>query len=288
MITITDPHGRRLELHGDWQGQPRGSLIYDAAEGIPGGVPIRGEKTHRWGTGTVPDRVTRDGRTMTIGGWAHFGRGRADLVLAAADRLTGMWADNTTLGELAIDLPGYWRSMQVQPDSAASEWPQLDMSRRHLGWLHWGLALYAPDPHAYGKLTEVLLQPVGTGIGLDYPLFTRDGVLTYGGAVAAQVTLTNAGNAVAYPVVEVDVTDASGFRLVIDGRAVEYNAACVQGAPVTVDMRGRVTVGGVDQSGRVSAREWAGVPAGGSVLAELHTLQGGAGHAWATVRDTYI
>ena len=89
MITITDPHGRRLELHGDWQGQPRGTLIYDAAEGIPGGVPIRGEKTRRWGTGTVPDRVTRDGRTMTIGGWAHFGRGRADLVLDAVDRISG-------------------------------------------------------------------------------------------------------------------------------------------------------------------------------------------------------
>ena len=69
MITITDPDGHTLTLHGAWQGQPVGSLIYDRAEGLPGGVALRGDKVRRWGTGTIPDRVTRDGRTLTVGGY---------------------------------------------------------------------------------------------------------------------------------------------------------------------------------------------------------------------------
>ena len=53
-------------------------------------------------------------------------------------------------------------------------------------------------------------------------------------------------------------------------------------------MAGRVLVGGVEQSIRLRRREWASVPARGVVTAELQTLQGGTGSAWATVRDTWI
>ena len=156
------------------------------------------------------------------------------------------------------------------------------------GWVDWELPLAAADPHLYGALEERHIRLAGTGVGLEFDLFSVGGVLTFGAAVAADVVLANAGNAVAYPVYRVVGDLPSGFTLTQSaGGLVEFAGPVWADQPAVVDMAGRVMVAGVDRSHQVARVEWAGVAPGGSLVPELSASQGN-GFAVAAIRSTWI
>ena len=147
--------------------------------------------------------------------------------------------------------------------------------------------LRAADPHLYSAWRESTLRPVGAGVGFEFVPFSRGGVISYGSAVSSDEWVWNDGNAVSFPVFTVHAS-SSGFSVGLGDRRVTYPHATFPDIPVTVDMAGAVTVGGVDQSHLLGARGWASVQPGSMESPHFSFLQDGNG--WATVRhrDTYI
>lgn len=245
-------------------------------------APLKRDRVDRWGHGSLSGTATRKGRSYTLEGRCS-GLGH-DEMEPARQYVRALFSDLQDGALEVTDFGGVVKVATVHLDGEVLA----DDSYDAFGFFNWQIPLWADDPYRYGEARRVFLQPVGSGIGLEYSLFTKGGILTYGSAVNATTTLTNAGDAPAYPVFDVQVDDPSGFRIVMDGRVVEYGGPCVPGTPVTVDMAGKVTVAGSGMGFMLRRREWAAIPPGGSSTATLETLQGGAGSAWATVRDTWI
>lgn len=150
------------------------------------------------------------------------------------------------------------------------------------------MLLAAVDPYLYSPFRESILRPVGAGVGLEYPLFSVGGVLTFGTAIDTTEPIWNDGNAVSYPRFKVTADAPGGFAITLNGKRVAFPWPVFSDSPVVVDMSGSVTVSGVDQSHLLSDRGWTGVEPGGVAYPSFDLLRGGTG--WATVqhRDTYI
>ena len=101
-------------------------------------------------------------------------------------------------------------------------------------------------------------------------------------------TVTNQGNATAWPVVTVSGDFPGGFRLTSGTRAVEFGFAVFPQSPVVVDMAGSVWVGGAERSHWLRRRDWISVPPQGSASIALDPLAGGTGRAVVAVRDTWL
>lgn len=253
--------------------------ISEDVAGWYGGAGVRGEVTARLGHGDFVARARREGRVMTLHGAVVCSdsdeRDRQERALSGMV-WDGDWATMT------CDDGDRVLSARVRLDGA----PQV--VKVGVQALRFQLPLRSDTPFLYGSPGSVTLRPVGAGIGLEYPLFTRGGVLTFGSAVADVELLRNHGNATAWPVFTVVGDFPGGFSVGLADKRVTYPWPTFQDIPVTVDMAGGLAVSGVDQSHLLSERGWAGIQPGGVETPVFAPLQGGTGFCTVTVHDTYI
>lgn len=276
---LTDREGAPvLDLSDGRRGGDADWIVEDVA-GWYGGAGVRGEKVDRLQHGSHVARAWRDSRVMTIHGGVICKD--SDVRDREERRLSGVLWDGL-FGELSCDDGDAVLASNVRLDAA----PQI--VKVGTTALRFQVPLIADDPFLYAPEQVTFLHPVGTGIGLEYPLFSVDGVLTFGMGAPANDPIRNAGNAKAFPVVTVTADTPGGFRVSMGGKSVVYPEPTFSDLPVQVDMRGRVLVNGVDSSHVLAGREWASVPPGGSLQPELEFLAGGRGFATVAVRDTYI
>lgn len=274
---LTDPLGVVVEASIN---DPRATSILSTL-GLYGGLGVRVDKQDRLTDGTVPARVARTGRSWTPGGRII---GLSDQgVVEWALRIGGLFggSDNDSTGLLEISQGDLQLHAEVQLDGE----PKIDAAR-DLGYVVWEIPLYSADPHLYGPPQAAHLTQEDVGVGLIYPLFV-DGVLSFGDAVASEAILSNSGNATAYPVYVATGDWPSGFTIRQGGGMVTFAASCSADSPVTVDMAGSVTVGGLDRTHLCTRAVWAGVAPGASVEPKLLAPQG-LGWADATIKPTWL
>lgn len=257
-----------------------GASILTTVEGWfePG---VRVDEVERIGHGSLVSRAEWDARAVLIGG--HVSELTAGEVREWC-RMVSAIAGPETSPVLHVADGGMTLSAEV----VRKDKPRLVHSIEY-GWVEWEISLLAPDPHLYGPVKETHVGLAGDGVGLEFALFSRDGVLTFGDAApAGDGVLRNLGNAVAFPVVEVFGELPGGFSLRLGGRTIQFSGAVMEGTSARVDVAaGRVTVGGADLSHLVLRGEWAGVPPGGDVRPSL-SAPSGRGYAIARLRDTWI
>lgn len=292
-VTITDPQGRQVRLHGDRSASWPGDLMLGSVGGESSPPVWRGERQARLGSGWVLGPVTRDGRPIDVSGWAHVDGGSTAELRAAvrvlAASINSLWSDDYGgLGEWLLVSDGdYYRSAAVRPEPGA-DW-LVDTSLAHLGWLRFELHLLAPDPYLYGRPRPHTLPMTSEGVGLKFPWFAPvdAGFMAFGTPAHQPPLLVNNGNAPAWPVYEVRGDLPQGFTIEQAGRTVSFGEAVFAASPVTVDMAGRVLVAGVDRTSAATVREWASIPPGGTVEPAL-TVPAGVASAQVTVRDTWM
>ena len=293
-LTLTDPTGVVIPMVvGDEDF--RGEFVCDTFTGLPDGVQIRSARSDYMNTGSTYPRIFRDPRDITLAGWVRFDptlAGSAE-VLKKAMELTALWPDASRTGTLDFTWQGISFRAYVQPDD---QFPIIDTTKHYLGILRWRLSLTAPDPYFYGSEKFADAPDTSFGLGLVYPLFADNanantGVLEFGSEIEHPLasSVTNEGNATAFPRFIVYGDAPSGFRITAGDLAVTWSGLVEPTAPVEVDAhRGMVTVGGVDRSGDLTEARWAGIPPKGSVTHTFEVLGLGSGAATMILRDTYI
>lgn len=258
------------------------SWIVDDVAGWYGGSGVRGEVTAGLGHGDFVERGHREGRVLTLHG---------TVICESSDErdwqernLSGMgWSGEW--GTLTCDDGNAELSARVRLDGA----PQIVKVGTHA--LQFQLPLRSDTPFLHGDWRESTLEPIGSGIGVDFPLFTQgedEPVFTFGTAVDTTEYAWNDGNAESWPEFVVYADAPGGFAVSLGDKRVTFPWPTFPDMPVTVDMAGSVSVSGVDQSHMVGERGWAMIAPGAISSPSLTFLQGGTG--WATVRhrDSYI
>lgn len=269
------------------QGQRGGVGVWlSELEGWPGSATARTDRTDLITHGTAPNRLSYNGRVITLRGWTRCAQ--RDEVSLAARELSGIFRPDTS-DEITLRVVEDGLDLQcvVEMDGKVSATPAYDGDE-----IDWEIPVYSASPYLYGPPRTYQIQPVGSGVGLQFPPFTGapndEQIIWFGEATNTQALLPNDGNANAHPVFEVQVDDGSGFRLTDGQRSVEWIGSCTRSVPVIVDMAGSVTVNGMDRSSQLTQRGWMSIPPHGSISVWLETLSGGTGSAQAIVRDTHI
>lgn len=150
------------------------------------------------------------------------------------------------------------------------------------------------DSFLYGPDRTTFLTPEGTGVGLEYDLFTNtegeDPILTYGEYIDIDEYVVNLGNATAYPSFLV-VGDFPGGVGISAGRGtLEYPWPLTREAPLQIDASGSAWIGATNVTSRLSQRDFSEfqLRPGSGIAPAMYAIQGGSGycemHAW----DTYI
>lgn len=153
----------------------------------------------------------------------------------------------------------------------------------------WKIELYSPDPRIYGeKLIRTIGATSSVGGGqkylLTYPLnYNTD-------QTNVTQTITNLGNADAWPIFTVTGTYPSGFVLTDNqDHKVTYNGQVTVQAPITIDMgKGTATQSGVDKTNLVSDRGWFSVSPSEIVRPTFSPIDYGPGWCDIIIRDTWI
>lgn len=277
-FTATD-----VMVGSDWQS------IITKLDGWYEGTDTRTEKVERLGDGIFPVSLLRGGRPLTLAASERF-RTRAECVARARQVSAVFRSGEAGHGTVTVADPdlGTMTAELVALDGR----PKVVHDERSF-LVEWELPLMAADPHLYGTEQAGQIHTVGAGVGLVFPFFDDDngvttGVLEFGATRQRPLTLTNYGNATAYPRFEVIGDFPTGFRITMNGCRVEYIAESFSRQPVTVDMSGSVTVGGSDRTYNLSAREWVGIDPGRSASPELEPLGLGEGYANVTFRSRYL
>lgn len=248
-----------------------------------GGSGVRGETTARLGHGDFVERGYREGRSLTLHGTVACTS--PDIRDRQERNISGMAWDGDW-ATLTCDDGDSVLSTRVRLDGA----PQV--VKVGLQVLKFQIPLRADSPFLHGPWRESIIRPAEAGVGFEFPPLARDlgrgPVVTFGTAVDTDDLVWNDGNADSWARFTVTGTFPGGVALSVDGHRVTYPWPTFPDIPVTVDMAGAVTVGGVDQSHLLGERDWAPVPARSISKVALQPLQGGTG--WATVqhRDTYM
>ena len=134
----------------------------------------------------------------------------------------------------------------------------------------WRLTFLAADHLLYGlastATTGFATSPEGAG--LVFPLFDPDGVLDFGAVPTSDgtVTISNDGNAPAYPVFSIDgPTPPGGFRIVelSTGRRITFLGDVPAGSSLVMDSSdGSVVInGGPSRLGDTIVSRWPSIPA---------------------------
>lgn len=114
-------------------------------------------------------------------------------------------------------------------------------------------------------------------------------VLDWGAGAPVGGAFANSGNVDAHPVYTVHGSWSAGFRITTGSKVIEYPAPVVAGHPVVVNHRtGSVSVAGVDQTYRLTRRDWVAVPPGEAIQPRIEPLAPSTGWCDITISDTYI
>lgn len=270
----------RLETpHGVMEASNRAGsdvLLGDVA-GWHGGVAVTGQFTDRIRHGQFPVKGRGGARilSLSLSRWAD-----TDAEMEAFRRGVSAVLGDGESGTLAVDWDGMVLSATVQRDGEVAV-------SHDAGFATALIPLRAPDPFLYGPQQTVFLHPIGTGVGLEYPLYA-DGVLSYGAAITSQDPISNPGNAPAWPHFLIVGDFPSGFRVSAGGRVVEWPVPTVPQAPVLVDMSGSIWVGSSNQTHRAGRTEWFDIPPGSTIDPVFEPIQFGSGWAEARIWPTFL
>lgn len=278
-------HGRR-----SWEfvsRSPTGAahdFVLRGVTGWYGGVAVRTSTTPRLGHGSFEQRAFRGDRALTLTGSRRTQD--PDEREAIERDFSGVLGDGT-FGELTVTTD-IELTTRVRLDGEVSV---LESGHRTLVLQ---LPLHAPDPFLYGPEQVTYLHPIGTGVGLQYPLYGPtvapggQPVLSYGTAIDSQDPVSNPGNADAWPSYVVVGDFPSGFQIRVADKVVRWPHPVAPQAPVQVDMSGSIWVGQQNQTDRATLRQWSPVPAGSSVHPVFEPLQFGSGWCEVHLRPTYL
>ena len=244
------------------------------------------EWVQRLSDGLFPAETRHGGRKLTLGAREWFSTPRETITRAR--EVGASFPSGFGIGSLTVsDEFGVVSALGLSIDGNRKVRYSVDS-----GMVEWELPLISPEPYLYG---EAQRGHISTALGGDlvFPLFddatgVTTGIVEWGEIRTASVTLTNTGNATAYPVLTVSGEMSGGFVLDVGGRRIVYELPVSPQSPVVVDMRGSVTAGGSDQSWALAVREWSGVEPGQSVTPQLRALSGGDGWAEVELRPTYL
>lgn len=113
--------------------------------------------------------------------------------------------------------------------------------------------------------------------------------LGWGAGAPFSGAFANGGNADAHPVYTVHGSWPAGFRITTGSGAIEYPSPVHPSTPVRIDNRtGEVMVGGVDQTYRLTKRDWVTVPAGSAIQPRIEALAPSTGWVDVDIKDTYM
>lgn len=253
-------------------------------DGFYGGAGVHAEDTQRQlGHGAFPSRVVRTGRFMTLRGSFTF---MDDRQRAIAARYLSSLSWDGELGRLVADYDGLELSSLVRLDGQ----PVLEHEGANV--LKLELPLFAPDPFLYAPARRYQVFPAGAGEGLRYPLFANTRApsnLDWGSGAPFSGAFANGGNADAHPVYTVHGSWPAGFRITTGSDVIEYPSPVHPSNPVRIDNRtGEVMVAGVDQTYRLTKRDWVTVPAGSAIQPRITALAPSAGWLDVDIKDTYM
>lgn len=245
-----------------------------------GGYSMRGEDTENIDWGDFSTHRTPSARSLELR--VHVHRATWEAANAEKRRLSAALVDGE-VGELRGEESG------VPALTAYVERKgEILFARQSPNSFTASIPLKAPDPRLYSDELKVFLHPVGLGRGLEYPLFAKSGVLTYGTALAERDSITNGGDATAYDSYLIVGDFPGGWRLTVGRKVIEWPWPTVLTAPVLVEMTGRIWIGDSNVTDQASVRQWAPLAPGATVTPSLTPLQGGTGWAEVRHRDTYI
>ena len=252
--------------------------VLTALAGWYGGVSITSESMDRLGFGEFLAAGRGSARVLTLG-VSFYSKDEA-----ARRHYRRAWSGAFHDGmpaQLTVDWDGLELSCDVVQDGEALV---TDLNP-------YGVSVQVPlrsaDPHLYSAWRESSLQPVGAGVGFEFAPFSHGGVVSFGSAVDTGEWVWNDGNASSAPQFTV-WADSPGFAVSVGDKRVTYPWPTFQDVPVTVDMAGSVTVGGVDQSHLLGERAWGVVGPGSLESVRFEFLNGGSGWASVRHRDTYL
>lgn len=141
-------------------------------------------------------------------------------------------------------------------------------------------------------LTWFPIHPNGSQVGtqsITVEIMESTPVLDWGAGAPMGGAFANAGNADAHPTYTVHGSWPAGFRITTGAKVIEYPAPVVPSHPAIIDHKtGSVTVSGVDQTYRLTRREWVAVPAGEAIQPRITGLAPSTGWCDVTISDTYI
>lgn len=289
IATLTSPDGYSLVFSnvedpaGDYQ-----AWLTDVA-GFYGGVGVADPGSQRkLGHGFFPAPSLRTGRSLTLSGTIVF---KDETFRNTADRfLSGQLWDGG-FGTLEVQIAELTLSCQVKLDG------EIKHSYHGETALDVQIPLTAPDPFLYAPERLYQVFHAGTGVGLNFPLFSTlkdpsgTPILDWGKGAPFSGAFANQGNATAWPKVVVHGSFPHGFRIVEGSRVVEFPSTVHPTAPVEIDMRaGEVMVSGSDHTYKLSRRDWIDIPAQSSILPRIEALSDLQSEGWADflVRDTYM
>lgn len=255
-----------------------------AVSGWTDGTNVRRDNTVRLVKhGDFSEKATMGARLISFSGTA-VAKTMIELQ-EMRDDFVGTLSDGS-YGPLTVTTKAGTRTATVGLEGRTSWVQQADL------FASWKIDFYAPDAFIYGEwktstISTVVPESVG---GLTY-------ILTYplnynvDQSEALARTVTNKGNAKAWPVYKIIGNIPSGFEL-RDNRdnIVAFSGQVSIQAPVTIDMRkGTATQGGVDKSTLFTARDWFGVDPGEIMRPVFMPYKvNGAGRCDILIRDTWI
>lgn len=263
---------------------PAGQYILDptAMLGWTDGTAARRDNTTRpVSSGDFTEPYTFSSRLITLSGSA-VAKSSVDLHIMR-DKLVGLFQEGEYV-EMSVETISGIRYATIGLEGAPAWTQQND------NVAVWKLDLYAPDPFIYGvERTINLGATTAAGGGLKYILQYP---LNYNALNTdlQDFTVTNRGNAKAWPKFKVTGDYYSGFVLT-DGRdkKITYNAMVSRNSPVIIDTgKGTATQGGVDRTVHLSDREWFSISPGEIIRPQFLPIQAASGYCDIIIRDTFI
>lgn len=148
----------------------------------------------------------------------------------------------------------------------------------------------APDPRKYGPARIWTIPGVNYSGGLELPL-TFPLIFTSESERSPEIQVVgNAGNADAWPIIEVEGDFPSGFQLTDgQGHIVEYSGPVSLPAPVIINFEeGWARQHGQDRTSNLTSRDWFPILPGQTIRPQLMYKDIGQGWVHVGVRDTWI
>lgn len=280
-------------FHNDWDVcESQGLLHVESLEGWYGGVAAgSSEMTLAGQHGVYLSPTLRGSRSMTL----------VLTWVSSVDPSRSAYAQFSRFASgLAWD-KGPYRLTVTEGDIVLFTDVQLDGAVQHqaVGGVEDAFRVMIPlkaDSFLYGPDRTTFLTPEGTGVGLEYSLFSNgahgEPILTYGEYVDIDETVENLGNATAFPAFLVvgDFPGGIGINVGNGKGTLEFPWPITKQAPLQIDSSGSAFVGASNVTSRLSKRDFAAfqLRPGARIAPAMYALQGGTGYCEMHTWDTYI